>query len=118
MDRIGIKLNGSKRNKPATNQNNLYETERARNLKRRAAFVVLVGASLGIWSSLVSLPRSDSAILAWAAAGASGTYSSALMVLLETAVPRAKSRTAWTILLEFYAAAVAFMPVAAIAQAS
>lgn len=80
--------------------------------------MVLVGSSIGIWSALVSLPRSDSATLAWAAAGASGTYSSALMVLLETAVPRVGSLATRTILPEFYAAVVAFMPVAAIAQAS
>lgn len=113
MERIETKQSESKQFVPKRS-----ETERLRNLTRRAAFAVLVGAPLGTWSALVSLPRTDSATLAWAAAGAAGTYSSALIVLLETAVPRVGSLAARTILPEFYAAVVAFMPVAAMAQAS
>ena len=108
-------------------------TQKKRNLAGRAAFAFSIGAPLGAWSALASMPRSDAATMSWAAAGAAGTYSCALMVLLETALPRAavwaagavrggagraRSLTASSVLVELYLAAVAFMPVTALAQAS
>ncbi|CAN0553658.1 unnamed protein product, partial [Ectocarpus sp. 12 AP-2014] len=110
-----------------------------KSLARRAAFAVAVGVPVGIWSALASMPGADAAIVSWSALGAAGTYSCALMVLLETALPRPAavlsrrgtgSRAggggpavgrAWrvgSVVIELYVAVVAFMPAAGIAQAS
>lgn len=43
---------------------------------------------MGTWSAVSSMPRADSVTVALSALGAAGTFSCALMILLETAVPR------------------------------
>lgn len=107
-----------------------------RTLATRATFAVAVGVPVGVWSALASMPGADTATLSCSAAGAAGTYSFALMILLESAMPRpaalSMSRTsggpggrrrgggivAGSILVELYVAVVASMPLAAIAQVS
>lgn len=114
-----------------------------RTLARRALFAVAVGTPAGVWSALASMPGADSTTVTLSAAGAAGTYSCALMVLLESAFPRpaALSRSsgggrsgggwrgggrrggggrdpAGSVLIQLYVGVVACMPVAAVAQAS
>ncbi|CAM9422492.1 unnamed protein product, partial [Laminaria digitata] len=60
-----------------------------KTLTTRAIFALSIGAPLGAWSALASMPRAGSAAVAWSALGAVGTYSCAVMVLLEAALPRA-----------------------------
>lgn len=104
-------------------------------------FAVAVGTPVGVWSALASMPAADSFAVSCSAAGAAGTYSCALMVLLESAMPRpaALSRSSGgggpvgraagvgrrvaggrraNVLDEMYAGVVACMPLAAVAQVS
>lgn len=71
------------------------------------------------------MPRADAAAVSLSAIGAAGTYACAMMVLLETALPRpavvSRSATrgaAKGVLPELYVAVVVFIPVAGVAQAS
>lgn len=89
-----------------------------------------MGAPVGVWSALASMPGADSITVSLSAAGAAVTYSCALMVLLERAVPRpaALSRNSGggrgaggrrtSLLVELYVTVVACMPLAMVVQAS
>eukprot|EP00752_Nemacystus_decipiens_P003365 g3112.t1 len=115
-----------------------------KTLARRAAFAVTVGAPVGVWSALASMPAADSFATSCSAAGAAATYTCAVMVLLESAVPRpamlsrssalasgsggavgrasgegrrvAGGRRARSVMVELYVGVVAFMPLAALLQ--
>ncbi|CBN74622.1 expressed unknown protein [Ectocarpus siliculosus] len=112
-------------------------TSPTKTLARKAAFAVAVGVPVGIWSALASMPGAAAAIVSWSALGAAGTYSCALMVLLEAALPRpaavlsrrgsgsraggggpavGRARRVGSVVVELYVAVVAFMPAAGIAQ--
>lgn len=86
---------------------------------------------MGTWSALASMPRADPTSAAWSALGAAGTYFCALLLLLETALPRpavlsrsaarggagrAEAAGAGNVLPELYIAMVAFLPATGVAQ--
>eukprot|EP00903_Cladosiphon_okamuranus_P018928 g17409.t1 len=113
-----------------------------KTLARRSVFAVTVGAPVGVWSALASMPGADSFTVSCSAVGAAGTYSCALMILLESVVPRPaalsqSSRSSGSggpagrgrgggtraaggrrasVLGELYVAVLACMPLAAVAQ--
>lgn len=93
-----------------------------------------MGAPVGVWSALASMPGADTFAVSCSSAGAVGTYSCALMVLLESAMPRAAAAVSRSsggtvgrgaaggrrrsVLVELYVGVVVCMPLAAVAQAS